>query len=192
MRLDECSEQELRESQTTKIELTSQIKELQDRVNSMNDSRKYQAVESMCSGGLSHVPSQLAVVPSLRGMLIRNRSLRPDIRNSLATSGNVFDNPCSPVNSVSTSHRVKHPWNLDATFGNPVQSSTGRLVARSEEQNRDTFPTPRFSRSSARNSLFPKEGGYSQNFMVDQQKKPRSRNSILMILPHLQHSHVGR
>ena len=110
----------------------------------MNDSRKFQAVESICSGGLSHVPSQPAVVPSLRGMLSRNQSLRPDIRNSLATSGNVFDNPSAPVNSMSTSHRVKLPWNLDATFGNPVQSSTGRLVARSEEQIGDTKPTPRF------------------------------------------------
>ena len=123
-----------RKSDYKKKELTSQI----HRVNSMNDSREFQAVESICSGGLSHVPSQPAVVPSLR------QSLRLDIRNSLATSGNVFDNPSAPVNSVSTSHRVKHPWNLDATFGNPVQSSTGRPVARSEEQIRDTVPTPRF------------------------------------------------
>ena len=134
MRIDECSKQELRESQTTKIELTSQIQELQDRVSFMNDSREFQAVESSWSGGLSHVPSQPAVVPSLRGMLSRNQSLRPDMRNSLATSGNVFDNPSAPVNSVSTSPTVKHPWNLDAAFGNPVQSSTGRPVARSEGQ----------------------------------------------------------
>ena len=133
--------------------------------------RKFQAVESICSGGLSHVPSQPAVVPSLRGVLSRNQSLRNDIRNSLATSGDVFVNPSAPVNSVSTSHRVKHPWNLDATFRNPVQSSTGRPVDRSEEQNRDTIPTLRFAMtSSARNSLFPVEGGYPQNYVVDQQK----------------------
>ena len=133
MRLDQSFKQELRESQTTKIEFTSQTQELQDRVKSMNDSGEFQAVESICSGGLS--PSQPAVVPSLRGMLSRNQSLRPDIRNSL-TSGNVFDNPSAPVNSVSTSHKVKHPWNLDTTFGNPVQSSTGRSAARHEAQNR--------------------------------------------------------
>ena len=110
----------------------------------MNDSRKFQVVGSICSGGLSHVPSQPAVVPSPRGMLSRKQSLRPDERNSLATSGNVVDNPSAPFNTASTSHRVKHPWNLDATFGNPVQSSTGRPVARSGEQIRDTLPTPRF------------------------------------------------
>ena len=49
MRIDECSKQALRESQTTKKELTSQI----HRVNSMNDSREFQAVESIWSGGLS-------------------------------------------------------------------------------------------------------------------------------------------
>ena len=87
MRIDECSKQELRESQTSIIELTSQIQDLQDRVNSMNDSRDFQAVESICSAGSSHVPSQPTVVPSLRGMLSRNRSLPPDMRNSLGASG---------------------------------------------------------------------------------------------------------
>ena len=38
-----------------------------------------------------------------------------------------------------------HSWNLNATVGDPVPS-TERHVARSEERNRDTIPTPRFAR----------------------------------------------
>ena len=52
-----------------------------------------------------------------------------------------------------------------------MRPSTGRLVARSEEQNRDTIPTRRFARRpSTRDSLYPAEGAYPQNYMVDQQQ----------------------
>ena len=90
MRSDEYSRQELRENQATLQELNSQIQELQDRVNLMNDSTEFQDVESMCSGKLSHVPSQPAIVPSPCGLLSRDQSLRPDTWNLLGTSGNVI------------------------------------------------------------------------------------------------------
>ena len=85
LRIDEFSRHDLRESQSTKNELTSQIEELQERVKNMNDSREFQDVESICSDNLSHVPSQPAIVPSLDGMLSRNQRLRPDTWNA-ATS----------------------------------------------------------------------------------------------------------
>ena len=44
MRIDEFSSNELRESQATFNELTSQIQELEERVNLMNDSREFQDV----------------------------------------------------------------------------------------------------------------------------------------------------
>ena len=90
MSIDEFFRQELRESQATIHEVALEIQELQDRVNLMNDSREFQDVEAACSGRLSHVPSQQAIVPRLRGMLSRVQSLRPDTWNLLGTSGNVF------------------------------------------------------------------------------------------------------
>ena len=85
---------------------------------------------------------------------------------------NVFDNPLAPIDSASTlDGRMPHPWNLNATFGNPMRLSTGRPVARSQEQNTHTIPKPRFARKpSTRNFLFPAEGVYPQNKMVDQQR----------------------
>ena len=50
MRSDEFSRQELRESHATIQELTSQLHELQDCVDHMNDSREFQDVESICNG----------------------------------------------------------------------------------------------------------------------------------------------
>ena len=56
MRIDEFSTNELGESQTTVKELTSQMQELQERMNCVNDSVEFQDVDSICSGKLSHVP----------------------------------------------------------------------------------------------------------------------------------------
>ena len=83
-------------------ELTSQIQELQERMNYMSDSNEFQDVASICSGKLSNVPSQLAIVPSLGGMLSRDPSLRHDTWNLLGTSGNVFDSPRAVIDSSST------------------------------------------------------------------------------------------
>ena len=50
MRIDEFSKNELRDSHATTQELTSQIQELQERINHMNDSRGIQDEKSICSG----------------------------------------------------------------------------------------------------------------------------------------------
>ena len=55
-----------------------------------SDFGEIQDVESICSGKLSHVPSQPTVVPSARSMPGRDQSLRPATWNMLGTSGNVF------------------------------------------------------------------------------------------------------
>ena len=73
MRIYEFSRTELRESQATFQELISQIQELQERMNQMNDSREFHDVESICSGKLSYVPTQPVVVPSQCGMLSRDK-----------------------------------------------------------------------------------------------------------------------
>ena len=45
------------------------MQDLPERVDNMNDSKEYQEIESNYSGKLSHVPSQLAVVPCERVVL---------------------------------------------------------------------------------------------------------------------------
>ena len=103
-------------------------------------------MESICSGKLSQVPSQLAIVPSFGGML----------------SGNVFDSPRAVINLSSTPYqRMFHSQNQGVTGENPVRESTVKLVARSEERNRDTINHEFFLSSRRR---------YPQNYMADQSK----------------------
>ena len=74
LRIDESSRRRLIENQDTINELTARIQELQNEVNCMNDSRDFKDAESVRSG-LSHVPSQPALLPPYRdpgGMLSRS------------------------------------------------------------------------------------------------------------------------
>ena len=109
----------------------------------MNDSREFQEKESICSGKLFHVPSQPAVVPSLGGMLSRDRSLQPETWNLSGTQGTVLGNPRSMFDSSQTPYQgILHSTNPGATGGIPVQRSTGRPVARGEERIGSTTPMP--------------------------------------------------
>ena len=170
MRVDEFSIHKLRESHVTIQELTSQIQELQERVNYMNDSREFQDIDSICSGKLSHVPSQPAVFPSPRSMLSRDQSLRSDTWNLSGTQGNVLGNPRTAMDSSQTPHQgILHTANPSAIGAIPVQVSTGRPVARGEEPIRSTVPMPSFARGpSTMNAFSPAE--QPQKSMADQQR----------------------
>ena len=146
-------------------------------MNYLSDSRYFQEVGSFCSGKLSHVPSQPAVVPSLCGIVSCDQSLRLDTWSMLRTSGNVFASPRAPIDSSSTPYQgMLHSWNQSGTGENPVRDSTRKAVARRKEPNRDTIPTPRFARK-------PAEGAYPQNYMVDQQKLQISQSFNLTNSP---------
>ena len=95
LRVDEFSAQKLRESHDTIQKLTSQIQELEERVNCNTDSGEFQHIQSNYSGKFSRVHTQPAVVPSLRSMLSRDRSMPNDTWNLPEAEGNVFGNPRS-------------------------------------------------------------------------------------------------
>ena len=82
LRVDEVSVQKLRENHETIQNDVSQLQEMQDEMNSMNDSREFQEVESTYSGRLSFVSSQLAMIPSSRSMLSRDKRLLLDTWNT--------------------------------------------------------------------------------------------------------------
>ena len=147
-RFDEFSRRRLIENQDTIHELTGRIQELQNEVYCMNDSRDLEAAEAVRSG-LSHVPSQPALLPPNRdpggmlsrsvGMLSRNDK-PPDNFDTRVFLGNVFVNP--PASSSSPYPGGLNPW---------ISNVTG------ERQNEDTALDPRCqSGPSARNSFDPK------------------------------------
>ena len=70
---------------------------------------------------------------------------------------------------TDTLSRNSSLYERSVTGGIPVREFSGKLVARGEERNRETIPTPRFARRpSSMNSYFPAEGAYPQNSMADQ------------------------
>ena len=84
--VDEFSMQQLRENHETIQQLTFQLQQMQEQMNSMNSSGEFQDIESNYNGRLSHVSSQPATLPSSRSMLSCDKRLPLDtlyrIRNT--------------------------------------------------------------------------------------------------------------
>ena len=66
------------------------MQEMQEQMNSMNDSGEFQEVESNHRGRLHYFPSQSAAIPSSRSMLSRNKRLPFDAWNTSGLQANVF------------------------------------------------------------------------------------------------------
>ena len=169
-RFDEFSRRRLIEDRDTVLELTAKIQEVQNEVNCLNDSRDFKDAESVRSG-LSHVPSQAALLPPFRdpdGMLSRSvgtlsrNDKPPDIWDTHGMSGNVFVNPTA--SSSSPCPGGFNPW-----ISNVSEHTSPHVV--SERQTPDTALDPRcHSGPSARNSFDPSEGRSSKNYGADQQR----------------------
>ena len=123
--MDQSPRQELRESQFTVTQLTPQNQDLQDKVNSTNDSREFQDVESVCSSRLSYVPIQPVIVSTPCGFPGRDQCQRPDARNLLGTSGDVFENSGAPLEpTTSIQKELLHGRNPVSSFDGSEFSCT--------------------------------------------------------------------
>ena len=164
LRADKFSVQKLRESRDTTQRLASQIQELQERVNCMNDSGDLQGVEPNYSGNFSHVPSQRAVMQS------RGKRLPLDTWNLSEPQGNTFGNPSPMFDSSQTSYQgILHSTNPSATGAVPVQGRTGTPVAGGEERIGSTITMPMSERRpSTMNSFLSEE--IPQNSLTGQQR----------------------
>ena len=83
-------------NRSTVTQLLSQIQEVQDTVNSVNDEKEFSDPETASCIGMSHVPSQPSIFPSPRGMISRDSCVPHHTLNSMGTSGNVFEDLPAP------------------------------------------------------------------------------------------------
>ena len=143
-------------------------------MNSINDSGEFQEVESNYSGRLSFVSSQLAVVPSSRSMLSRDKRLPLDTWNPSGLEENVFGNHFSTFASHRDHHQGIHPCAPQRERGSvPQATGSGTLFARDDKQYRETIPMPTCARRpSTMSSTIPV--GFPWNSMVGQQGQQTS------------------
>ena len=73
--------QKLRENHETIQQLTSQLQQVQEQMNSLNFSGDIQDVETNSCGSLYHVSSQPVMIPSSRSLLCRDKRLPLDTWN---------------------------------------------------------------------------------------------------------------
>ena len=158
------------EDQTTKLELSGRIQELQNEISCMNDSKEFQDAESIRSGN-SHVTSRPVSFPPHpipEGMLSRSfgvpsrREGPPSIWDTHGLSGNVFANP--DASSSAPYPQELNQWSSSSE--EPLHSST---LEKSEGQKQDQDLRCQ-SGPSAKNSVIFSGGDSSKNYGADQQR----------------------
>ena len=106
-RIDEVSVQELGENHERIQQLTSQLQQMQEQMNSRSDSGDSQDVESNYRGRLSHVSSQPVMIPSSRSLLSLEKRLPLGTWNQSGLQENVFENQFSTFDSP-----IDHPQRI--------------------------------------------------------------------------------
>ena len=128
----------------------------------------FKDAESVRSG-LSHVPSQPALLPPFRdpgGMRSRSVGMlsRNDKPPSIWDTGNIFVNPLASSSTPYPPGQGFNPW-----ISNVSQHTSPHVT--SERKTPDTTLDPRCqSGPSARNSIDPGEGRFSKDYGADQQR----------------------
>ena len=89
----------LRENQETIQQLTSQLQQWQEQMNSVNSSWEFQDIESNYGGRLSHVSTQPEMIPSSRALLNRDKRLPLDTWNQSRVQENVVGSQFSTFDS---------------------------------------------------------------------------------------------
>ena len=160
-----------RENHETIQQLTSQLQQMQEQMNSMHDSGDVQEVESNYSGILSYVSSQPAIIPSSRSMLSRDKRLPLNTWDSSGFQENVFGNQFSTFDSFRD-----HPQRIQSDDAQrecgsvPVDGWTETIRTSDDRQNQVTIPLPTFAtRPSTMSSTILVE--LPQNSMVGQQRQ---------------------
>ena len=90
----------------TVSQLLTKIQDSQNKANSLSDAREFHDPDTAKSSGASRVPSQPLIIPSPRGVRSRDSGLPRDTRNTVGTSGNVFEGLLAHLSSET--QRIWH------------------------------------------------------------------------------------
>ena len=163
LRIDEFSVQKLRESHETIQRLTSQVQELQERMNYLNDSGDFHEVESNKSGHFSHVPSLPARIPHRRSMLSCDKRLQPETWNPPGLQENVFANPRSTLESLLIPYQGTHPFITPSAASEAPALTSTETCGKRERKNRKHNSNADICKKAADHELLY-SCGYSEEF----------------------------
>ena len=137
---------------------------MQEQMSSMSDSGDFQDVESNYSGRLSHVSSQLAMIPSSRSMLSRDKRLPFDTWNSPGLQENVFGHQFSTFDSPRDHPQRIHFDDVQRNREAVPEAGRTKTSHTSEDRlNQGTIPMPTVARRpSTMSSTIPVE--FPQNY----------------------------
>ena len=144
---------------------------MQEQMNSMSDSGDFQDVESKICGRLSHVSSQLVMIPSSRSLLSRDERLPLETWNQSGLQENVFGNQVSTFDSPrDLPQRMQSDDVQRNREAVPEAERTKTSHTSEDRQSRDTIPMSTFARRpSTMSSSIPVD--LPQNYMVGQQRQ---------------------
>ena len=119
------------------------MQDLQNKLNSFSDAREIHGPETARSSGASDFPSQPLIIPSLRGVPSRDSALPLDTRNSMDTSGNVFESLLAregPSSALFDNSKNLASSSCGVGSGNTMEYDRG--VRRDPQSS--SIPTPTF------------------------------------------------
>ena len=92
----------------TVSQFMAEIRELQNRVNSLSAAKELRDLEPGSSSGAIHIPDQTSTSLSPRTLPRCDSGLSRDTQNGKGTKGNVFERPLAQEGLSSTSQRIWH------------------------------------------------------------------------------------
>ena len=173
-RIDEVSVRKLRENHETIQQLTLQLQQMQEQMNSVSDSGDFEDVESYCSGRSCHVSSQPVMIPSSRSLLSRDKRLPLDTWDQSGLQENVFGNQFSTFDSPKDYPQRNQSDDVQRNPDAAPEAGRTKTGHTSEDrQNQGTIPMPTFAtRPLTTNSTIPVE--LLQIYMVAEQRQQMS------------------
>ena len=128
---------------------TSQLQQMQEQMNSMSDSRDFQDVGSNYSGRLSHVSSQLAMIPTSRSLLSRDKRLPLDTWNQSGLQETFLGNQLSTFDSHRDHPQRIQSDNVQRNREAVLEARRTKTIHTSEDRkNQGTIPMPTFATKS--------------------------------------------
>ena len=151
----------------TVSELMTQIRELQNKVNSLSDAREFYDSESGSSSGATHVPDQTPTVLSPRTLPRCDSGLPRGTQHGTGVAGNVFERP--PAQEGLSSTIFNNSKNLASSSQKLRLGTVETARKRDSEMKRESLnpsvPSNHFqSRSGMLNHTV---GTYSHNGMME-------------------------